>query len=128
MTINGWLQILIFSAAVLWPPSPQAFLWHEVFARERTFLDPVLRPVEKLIYKITRVDEKHEMRWTEYCISMLLFSAVSMLVLYLLQRTQQVLPLESAEASARLRPILLLTPPLLLRPTPTGSSIPASRP
>ena len=51
-----------------------------------------MRPVEKLLYKLTRVDEDHEMRWTEYCIAMLLFSAVSMLVLYLLERTQQWLP------------------------------------
>ena len=92
MTINGWLQILIFAAAVLLVTKPAGIFMARVFARERTFLDPVLRPVEKLIYKITRVDEKHEMRWTEYCISMLLFSAVSMLVLYLFQRAQQVLP------------------------------------
>ena len=92
MTINGWLQILIFAAAVLLVTKPAGIFMARVFARERTFLDPVLRPVERLIYKITRVDEKHEMRWTEYCISMLLFSAVSMLVLYLFQRIQQVLP------------------------------------
>ncbi len=92
MTINGWLQILIFAAAVLLVTKPAGIFMARVFARERTFLDPVLRPVERLIYKITRVDEKHEMRWTEYCISMLLFSVVSMLVLYLFQRAQQVLP------------------------------------
>jgi K+-transporting ATPase ATPase A chain len=64
----------------------------KVFSRERTFLDPVLRPVERLLYKITSVDEKHEMRWTEYAVAMLLFSAVSMLVLYLIQRVQHGLP------------------------------------
>jgi potassium-transporting ATPase potassium-binding subunit len=65
----------------------------KVFSRERTWLDPILRPIEKLLYKFTGVDEDHEMRWTEYCISMLLFSAVSMLLLYLLQRVQSALPL-----------------------------------
>ncbi|HLK53571.1 MAG TPA: potassium-transporting ATPase subunit KdpA, partial [Candidatus Angelobacter sp.] len=100
MTINGWLQILIFAAAVLLVTKPAGIFMARVFARERTFLDPILRPVERLIYKITRVDEKHEMRWTEYCISMLLFSAVSMLVLYLFQRIQQVLPWNPQKLSA----------------------------
>jgi K+-transporting ATPase ATPase A chain len=65
----------------------------KVFARERTWLDPLMRPIEKSLYKITRVDEGSEMRWTEYSIATLLFSGVSMLVLYLLERTQQWLPL-----------------------------------
>src|SRR5215467_1065451 len=93
MTINGWLQILVFFAVVLAVTKPAGIFMTKVFSRERTWLDPVLRPVERLLYKVTGVDEDHEMRWTEYCISMLLFSAVSMLVLYLLQRVQQVLPL-----------------------------------
>jgi K+-transporting ATPase ATPase A chain len=63
-----------------------------VFSREKTFLDPVLGPVERLIYRLTGVDEQHEMRWTEYASAMLLFSAVSMLVLYAMQRLQGVLP------------------------------------
>ena len=49
-------------------------------------MDPVLRPIERLIYRLTGVDENHEMRWTEYAFAMLLFSAVSMLLLYLMQR------------------------------------------
>src|SRR5258705_1459383 len=64
-----------------------------VFNREKTFLDPILRPVERLIYKLTGVDESREMRWTEYAVAMLLFSAVSMLLLNLIQRVQGVLPL-----------------------------------
>ena len=67
------------------------FMTH-VFNRERTFLDPLLRPIERLIYKLTRVDAEREMRWTEYAVAMLLFSVVSMLVLYLIQRLQGVLP------------------------------------
>ena len=63
-----------------------------VFNRERTWLDPVLRPIERLIYRATGVDETREMRWTEYAAAMLLFSVVSMLVLYLIQRVQQWLP------------------------------------
>jgi K+-transporting ATPase ATPase A chain len=93
MTINGWLQIILFFAAVLVVTKPAGIFMTKVFSRERTWLDPVLRPVEKLLYKVAGVTEEHEMRWTEYCISMLLFSAVSMLVLYLLQRMQLALPL-----------------------------------
>ena len=63
-----------------------------VFARERTWLDPVLRPLERLIYRLTGVDETHEMRWTEYALAMLAFSVVSMLVLYAMQRLQALLP------------------------------------
>jgi len=59
-----------------------------------------MRPVERLLYKLTRVDENHEMLWTEYSIAMLLFSAVSMLVLYLLERAQQALPLNPQKLAA----------------------------
>src|SRR5215471_3071333 len=93
MTINGWLQILLFFAVVLILTRPAGIFMTKVFSRERTWLDPVLRPLERALYKLTGVDEAHEMRWTEYCISMLLFSAVSMLLLYLLQRVQLALPL-----------------------------------
>ena len=92
MTPNGWSQILLFFAVVLAVTKPLGIFMAKVFSRERTFLDPVLRPVEKLLYKLTGVDEEHEMRWTEYAIAMLLFSAVSMLVLYLIQRVQHGLP------------------------------------
>jgi len=93
MTLNGWLQILIFFALVLAVTKPLGVFMAHVFNREKTFLDPILRPIERLIYKLSRVDDKREMRWTEYAASMLLFSAVSMLVLYLIQRLQGVLPL-----------------------------------
>jgi K+-transporting ATPase ATPase A chain len=92
MTINGWFQILLFFVAVLAVTKPVGVFLTKVFSRERTWLDPVLCPVEKLIYRLTGVNEEHEMRWTEYSIAMLLFSAVSMLVLYLLERTQQWFP------------------------------------
>ncbi len=92
MTLNGWLQILFFFALVLAVTKPLGVFMARVFNCERTFLDPVLRPVERLIYRLTGVDEKREMRWTEYAIAMLLFSVVSMLVLYLMQRMQAWLP------------------------------------
>src|SRR4030095_14868388 len=92
MTSNGWLQILFFFALILAVTKPMGIFMTHVFNRERTFLDPILKPIESLIYKLTRVDAEREMRWTEYAVAMLLFSGVSMLVLYLLQRFQGVLP------------------------------------
>jgi potassium-transporting ATPase potassium-binding subunit len=92
MTINGWLQIFVFLALIFAVTKPLGIFMAHVFAGERTFLDPVLRPLERLLYRVTGVDEKHEMRWTEYAGAMLLFSAVSMLVLYLMQRIQSILP------------------------------------
>ncbi len=92
MTLNGWFQILLFFAVVLAATKPLGIFMARVFSRERTFLDPVLRPVERLLYKLTGVNEEHEMGWKEYCVAMLLFSAVSMLVLYLIQRLQHALP------------------------------------
>ena len=92
MTANGWLQILFFLALVFLVTKPLGVYMARVFAGERTFLDPVLRPVEKLLYRSTGVEETREMRWTEYAISMLLFSVVSMLLLYLLERIQGFLP------------------------------------
>ena len=92
MTINGWLQIFAFLGLVFAVTKPLGIFMARVFARERTFLDPVLRPIERLLYRVTGVDEQHEMRWTEYATTMLVFSAVSMLVLYVIQRIQAVLP------------------------------------
>ncbi len=92
MTANGWLQIAIFLALILAVTKPMGVFMARVFSRERTFLDPVLRPVERVLYRVTGVDESHEMRWTEYALAMLLFSLVSMLLLYLLQRVQGFLP------------------------------------
>src|SRR6201997_1705085 len=92
MTANGWLQIIVFLALIFAVTKPLGIFITRVFARERTFLDPVLRPIERLLYRVTRVDESHEMRWTEYAVSMLLFSLVSMIVLYLMERLQGYLP------------------------------------
>jgi K+-transporting ATPase ATPase A chain len=93
MTLNGWLQILLYLAAILVVTAPLGRFMTRVFNRERTWLDPVLRPIERLIYRATAVDEAREMRWTEYAVAMLLFSVVSMTVLYVMQRIQQWLPL-----------------------------------
>jgi K+-transporting ATPase ATPase A chain len=100
MTVNGWLQIIVFLAVLFAVTKPLGIFMARVFNRERTFLDPVLRPVERFIYRLTFVDEVHEMKWTEYALAMLLFSGFTMLVLYVIQRVQQVLPLNPQKFAA----------------------------
>jgi len=93
MTANGWFQIALFLLLILAVTKPMGVFMARVFNREKTFMDPALRPIERLLYRVTGVDENHEMRWTEYAVAMLLFSVISMLVLYLMQRVQAFLPL-----------------------------------
>src|SRR5438034_11134847 len=88
VTVNGWIQIVLFLAAVLAVTAPLGRFMTRVFARERTWLDPVLRPLERAIYRVCGVDASREMRWTEYAMAMLLFSLVSMLALYAIERLQ----------------------------------------
>jgi K+-transporting ATPase ATPase A chain len=88
MTANGWFQILIFLLVIFAITKPLGVFMARVFAREKTFLDFALRPVERLIYRICGVRENQEMRWIEYGTAMLLFSGVSMVLLYLIERAQ----------------------------------------
>jgi len=92
MTTNGWMQIAVFLALILAITKPLGVFMARVFSRDRTFLDPVVRPLERLLYRVTGVDEAHEMRWTEYAFAMLLFSGASMLLLYVMERAQPLLP------------------------------------
>ncbi|MFY9793301.1 MAG: potassium-transporting ATPase subunit KdpA, partial [Candidatus Sulfotelmatobacter sp.] len=92
MTANGWLQIGFFLLVVLLVTKPLGGFIAQVFNRERTWLDPVVRPVERVLYRLTGVDESHEMDWKEYALSLILFSGVSMILLYALERVQLWLP------------------------------------
>jgi potassium-transporting ATPase potassium-binding subunit len=92
VTANGWFQIGLFLLVVLLITKPIGVFLTRVFEREKTFLDFLLRPVERLIYRVCGVDEHVEMRWTEYGAAMLLFSVASLILLYLLERVQQWLP------------------------------------
>src|SRR6478752_3842932 len=100
MTANGWFQILLFLGVVFLLTKPIGIFMTRVFNREHTFMDPVLRPIERLLYRVTGVDEDHEMRWTEYAIAMLLFSVVSMIALYFIQRLQGFLPFNPQKLGA----------------------------
>ncbi len=92
MTLNGWLQIIVFFVVILAVTKPLGVFMARLFSGERTFMHPVLRPVERLLYRLTGVDETREMRWMEYAIAIVLFSIVSMFLTYLIQRLQGVLP------------------------------------
>jgi potassium-transporting ATPase potassium-binding subunit len=88
MTANGWLQIGFFLLVILAITKPLGVFMTHVFNREKTFLDLALRPVERLFYRLSGIREEHEMKWTEYGAAMLLFSVVSMFLLFLIERTQ----------------------------------------
>jgi len=92
MTISGWVQIALFSVIVILITRPFGGYMTRVFAGERTFLSPVLRPVERAIYWCCDVDEREEQHWLTYAVAMLFFSAVGFLTLYALQRLQWYLP------------------------------------
>ncbi len=93
MTANGWFQIFVFFSLVLLCAKPLGLYMVRVFERERTWADRILRPVERLIYRLTGIDETREMEWKEYAVLMLLFSLVSMLATYAIERLQYWLPL-----------------------------------
>ncbi|HWA88724.1 MAG TPA: potassium-transporting ATPase subunit KdpA [Rhizomicrobium sp.] len=93
MTLNGWLQIAIFAVLVTLSVKPLGGFMARVFAGDRTFLTPVLRPVERAIYRICGVRENEEQHWTVYTVAMLLFSLAGFLSVYAFQRLQAVLPL-----------------------------------
>ncbi len=100
MTANGWFQICFFFALVLVCAKPLGLYMARVFERERTFADRVFRPIERLIYRLTGIDETREMPWTEYAIVMLLFSVVTMLATYAIERLQGLLPLNPQHLAA----------------------------
>jgi K+-transporting ATPase ATPase A chain len=92
MTLNGWLQILLFCVVIIAITVPLGGYMTRVFAGERTPLSPVLRPVERVLYRLSGVDETAEQHWLSYAIAMLAFSFAGFVVLYALQRLQNVLP------------------------------------
>jgi K+-transporting ATPase ATPase A chain len=100
MTVIGWVQILLFCAIIIALTPPIGGYMTRVFNGERTFLSPMLRPVEVAIYKIAGVDERQEQHAVTYTIGMLLFHVGGFLILYVLMRAQASLPFNPAEQSA----------------------------
>ena len=96
MTFNGIFQFLIFLALILLATKPLGIYMTKVFTNERTFLSRILSPLERLIYKLCRIRPDQEMRWTLYSASMIGFTVVSTIVLYVIMRIQNVLPFNPA--------------------------------
>jgi potassium-transporting ATPase potassium-binding subunit len=93
MTFNGWLQIALFAVFVVLLTKPMGGYMTRVFAGERTLLRLVLRPIELGIYKICGVDENEEQHWLSYAVAMLAFSFAGFVIMYGIQRLQNILPL-----------------------------------
>src|SRR5687767_5492887 len=100
MTVIGWIQILLYCAIVVALVLPLGWYMTRVFNGERTFLSPVLRPVEVALYWIAGVDERREQHWISYTLAMLLFHIGGFLILYALMRFQAGLPFNPADMSA----------------------------
>jgi potassium-transporting ATPase potassium-binding subunit len=100
MTAIGWIQIFLYCAIVVALVKPLGWYMTRVFNGERTFLSPILRPVEAGIYWIGGVDERREQHWLTYTVAMLLFHVGGFLIIYALMRLQAVLPFNPAEQSA----------------------------
>ncbi len=100
MTTNGILQILLYLVVLTLLAKPMGIYLFRVYNGERTFLDFLFKPVERLIYKLARVEWAQEMNWKQYGVAMLMFSLVSSLALYTVQRLQGLLPLNPQEFAA----------------------------
>ena len=100
MTFNGWLQILLYCLVIIAITVPLGGYMTRVFAGERTLLAPVLRPVERVLYRLCGVDESAEQYWVSYAIAALAFTFAGFVTLYAIQRLQAMLPFNPADQSA----------------------------
>ncbi len=100
MTAIGWIQIILYCAIIVALAKPLGWYMTRVFNGERTFLSPILRPVEAGLYRLGGVDEKREQHWLTYTVAMLLFHVGGFLIIYAVMRLQAVLPFNPAEQSA----------------------------
>jgi potassium-transporting ATPase potassium-binding subunit len=100
MTVIGWIQIFLYCAIIVALVKPLGWYMTRVFNGERTFLSPILRPVEAGLYWISGVDDKREQHWLTYTVSMLLFHVGGFFIIYGLMRLQALLPFNPAGQSA----------------------------
>jgi potassium-transporting ATPase potassium-binding subunit len=100
MTVNGWLQIALYFVVLTALVVPLGRFMARVFEGHWTFLTPALRPVERVMYRVSGVDETREQHWITYTVAMLLFNLAGFLIVYALQRLQAYLPLNPAGQSA----------------------------
>ncbi|MER9655422.1 potassium-transporting ATPase subunit KdpA [Mesorhizobium sp. M0152] len=100
MTLNGWIQILVFCGIVVLLVKPLGGYMYRVFNGDRTLLSPVLGPLERGLYRICGTSEREEQHWTAYAAALLLFNLAGFLMLYVLQRLQGSLPYNPAGMGA----------------------------
>ncbi|RWB28665.1 MAG: potassium-transporting ATPase subunit KdpA [Mesorhizobium sp.] len=100
MTFNGWIQILVYCGTVFLLVKPLGGYMYRVFSGDRTFLSPILGPVERRLYRISGTSEREEQHWTTYAAALLFFNLAGFLVLYVLQRLQGSLPYNPAGMTA----------------------------
>jgi potassium-transporting ATPase potassium-binding subunit len=100
MNLNGWIQIALYCAVVLALVKPLGSYMTRVFNGERTFLSPVLGPVERGLYRVSGIDDRQEQHWLAYTGAVILFHVLGFAVLYAILRLQAVLPLNPADQSA----------------------------
>ena len=121
MTANGWVQIALFSVIVIAITRPLGGYMTRVFAGERTFLCPVLRPVERAVYWCCGVDEKEEQHWLTYAVAMLFFSVVGFVTLVRAAAAAMVSAVQSARSDRGRTEFSPSTPRSASSPTRTGS-------
>jgi len=100
MTLNGWIQILIFCGIVILLIKPLGAYMTRVFGGERTLLSPLFAPLERGLYRLSGTSEKEEQHWTSYVFSLLLFNLAGFAILYALQRFQGFLPFNPSGMTA----------------------------
>jgi K+-transporting ATPase ATPase A chain len=100
MTVNGWLQVALYCVLLVLLTKPLGGYMTRVFAGERTPLSPVLRPLERGLYRISGINEAEEQHWVTYAIAMLAFTFAGFVVLYALQRLQADLPFNPQKLDA----------------------------
>ncbi len=128
MTINGWMQIAIYFVILTALVVPLGRFMARVFEGERTFLSPVLRPLEVGLYRVAGVDETREQHWITYTVAMLIFNAAGFLLVYALQRLAEHSAAQSGGPVRGRAPISPSTPPSASPATPTGRTTAARAP
>ncbi|HZB89050.1 MAG TPA: potassium-transporting ATPase subunit KdpA [Terracidiphilus sp.] len=106
MTANGWLQFALYCVVLLLTVRPMGIYLTRVLERERTWLDPILRPIERLLYRLCAINADQEMNWRQYAYAMLGFSAVSLVLTYGIERLQAVIKLWNPQSLAAVSPDL----------------------
>ena len=100
MILQGWIQLILYLVILLLLAKPLGSFMARVYQGDRTFLDPVARPIERALYRLSGVKSDDEMGWKRYALALMIFNVLGLLAVYALQRLQQFLPLNPQGLSA----------------------------